>query len=136
MSWEIRLIHVVVGIIQRNDKILIAERPLDKPYSGYWEFPGGKVENNESALCALIRELQEELGICVISAEALFQHEYTYPDKTVFLDIYRVTDFLYEPEGKENQVLQWASLQEIVNLQLLAGNHFIIEKLKNLINVK
>jgi 8-oxo-dGTP diphosphatase len=119
-----------VGIIQRDDKVLIAKRPPDKPYSGYWEFPGGKVENNESSVYALHRELNEELGISVTSAQIWFQHQYTYPDRVVFLDIYRVTSFLSEPKAKENQVLRWATLEEMATLLWLEGNYFIIEQMQ------
>ena len=64
-------VYAVAGILRRDDKILIAERPLGKPYSGFWEFPGGKVEANESGEAALIRELHEELGIEVLSSETI-----------------------------------------------------------------
>ncbi len=63
------VVHVVAGILLRGDRMLIAERPAGKPYDGYWEFPGGKIEENESAHAALARELHEELGIEVVSAQ-------------------------------------------------------------------
>jgi mutator protein MutT len=55
------LTRAAVGVIQRADGwVLLNERPLGKPWSGYWEFPGGKIEENESPEQALKRELQEE----------------------------------------------------------------------------
>ncbi len=104
------MIHAVVGILKREGKVLVGERPLGKPYSGYWEFPGGKVEVNETGKDALERELQEELGIHVITAKPWFQHTHSYPDKTVLLDMWIVSEFTGEPHGKENQQLRWVTL--------------------------
>jgi 8-oxo-dGTP diphosphatase len=124
-----RVVNAVSGLLQRKDKILIAERPAGKPYSGYWEFPGGKIEENESGEQALIRELHEELGITVNAATFLFQHEYTYPDKIVHLQLWLVNDFSGEPHGLENQTLAWVDLSEIKNYRLLDGNWSLVEKL-------
>lgn len=125
-------VNVVVGIIKRDGKVLIAERPPGKPYSGYWEFPGGKIEANESGKEALYRELQEELGIEVTHAEHWFDHHHTYPDKTVLLEMWLVNDFSGEPYSKEGQLLQWAELTELLQLNLLEGNWPIIDKIKTL----
>lgn len=139
MSWEVRLnelnpvpINVAVGILKRDDKILISQRPVDKPYSGYWEFPGGKIEKNESGADALSRELKEELGVSVIQANPWFSFTHAYPDKTVQLEIWLVTDFNGEPHGKENQQLHWATYAELLSYRLLEGNKTIIERIKTL----
>ena len=123
---------MVVGILQKQGKVLVAERPQGKPYSGYWEFPGGKIEPAESPLTALRRELNEELGIDVISADHWFTHEHAYPEKTVLLDIWIVTDYQGEPVGKENQQLQWAGFDDMISLQLLQGNLAVMERIKTL----
>lgn len=125
-------IRTVVGIIKREQKLLVCERPLGKPYSGYWEFPGGKIEESETVENALIRELQEELGIKVIRAQAWFDHTHTYPDKTVLLHMWLVTEFSGEPCGKEQQKLRWVNSKELVELKLLEGNWPIIGKIKSL----
>jgi 8-oxo-dGTP diphosphatase len=127
------MLHTVVGIINRKHKILIAERPLDKPYSGYWEFPGGKIEKNETGKEALTRELYEELGIEVVSAAPWFLHTHTYPDKTVCLDIWLVTTFSGEPHSKENQTIRWVSPSEMRSLPMLEGNWPIVERIKKLL---
>lgn len=128
------MIRVAVGILKKNGKILVAQRPVDKPYSGYWEFPGGKIENNESGGEALKRELYEELGIQVLHADPWFEHVHAYPDKTVLLEMWLVMEFSGEPHGKENQVLQWVTLSEMLTLRLLEGNWPIIERLNQLFN--
>ncbi len=126
------LVHVVVGIVKRDGKMLVAERPQGKPYSGYWEFPGGKIEPNETGYQALSRELHEELGIHVESAHHWFQHTHHYPDKTVILELWLVEKFSDEPHSKENQQLRWVYLAELLDLKLLEGNWFIVDKLKTL----
>lgn len=134
MSRQTRLVsvHAVVGILRRDHTLLVAQRPAGKPYSGYWEFPGGKIEQNESALDALKRELHEELGVDILNAEPLFQHTHDYPDKTVLLDLWLVTEFAGEPHGKEDQQLRWATFQDIQALNLLEGNWAIMEKIQRL----
>lgn len=143
MSWQARLtaeqikknkvtVHAVAGILMRDGKLLVAERPEGKPYSGYWEFPGGKVENDEPAELAIKRELHEELGIDVIHAEPWFQHLHAYPDKTVLLDLWLITEFSGDPQGLENQVLRWVSYEEILHLPLLEGNLAFLSQIKSL----
>lgn len=124
--------YVVVGIIRRENKLLIAERPIGKSYSGYWEFPGGKIEENESGKEALTRELHEELGIIVTAAEPWFSHTHTYPDKTVCLEVWLVTAFSGEPHGKEKQAIRWATVPEMLSLPLLEGNWPIMERIEML----
>lgn len=136
MPWEISLtefalspVRVVVGILKQNDTVLITQRPFGKAYSGYWEFPGGKIEANESGRKALHRELKEELDIEVVHANFLFSYLHPYPEKTVLLEVWLVTEYIGEPYGKENQPLHWVSLAEISQWQLLEGNKTIIDKM-------
>lgn len=115
------IVQVVVGIIQQDDKVLVAERPRDKPYGGYFEFPGGKIELNESSHDALKRELMEEIGISVQKSHFWFKYEHTYPEKTVALEMWIVEEFSGVIEPKEAQRLQWVSWFEISDLPLLEG---------------
>lgn len=121
---------VVVGILKRQDRVLVALRPEGKPYSGYWEFPGGKIEENESGEVALKRELHEELGIEAVSTQFCFNHTHEYPDKTVFLEIWLVQEFQGDPHGKENQTLRWVTWDEIDELRILEGNRLILDRIK------
>lgn len=127
------VIRVAVGILKRGDKVLVALRPDHKPYSSYWEFPGGKIERNESAKDALIREMHEELGIDVQSAEHCFDHVHAYPDKTVQLEMWMITEFTGEPHSKETQELRWVTHQEMLELRLLEGNWAIMERIKKIV---
>lgn len=135
MPRQTRLIRAVVGILNRDGKVLVAERPPNKPYSGYWEFPGGKIEPNESGSDALKRELHEELGIDVIASKRWFEHEHAYPDKIVHLEIWLVTHFTGEPHGKENQQLRWATFNDMAELRLLEGNLQFMDKIKTLFSL-
>ena len=137
MSWKVRLthkVHAVVGIIQQQGKLLIAERPQGKPYAGYWEFPGGKIEPNETAEAALIRELHEELGIEVSQLKFLFTHQHQYPDKLVTLEIFLVQSFNGEIQRLEHAQILWKALEEITAIPFLEGNWPIIQQLKNFLS--
>jgi 8-oxo-dGTP diphosphatase len=127
------LIRVAVGVLKRGNTVLVAERPPHKPYAGYWEFPGGKIEPSETTEQALKRELHEELGINIITAEPWFEHIHHYPDKSVQLEMWLVTDFLPEPHSKEDQQLRWVTFDEMQQLRLLEGNLPIMSRVKQLI---
>ena len=108
-------IHVVAAIVwqsSRADRFLIARRPEGKHLGGYWEFPGGKVESGENARRALVRELREEIGIEVLTAEAFMQVYCPYPERNVLLDTWIVTDYNGTPSAREKQVLDWISPEE------------------------
>lgn len=94
--------------MQRADgAFLLARRPPDKIWAGYWEFPGGKVEEGESPLHALRRELYEELGIEVETAYPWLTRIFTYPHATVRLNFFRVTQWRGQPQPHEGQELSW-----------------------------
>lgn len=124
------VIHVAVGVIVRQRQILLALRNSKQHQGGKWEFPGGKLEAGESVQQALIRELQEEIGITVTDCSAFMQLQYDYPEKTVLLDIWLVTDFSCEPHGREGQPLRWASIEELSSLALPDANQPIVERIQ------
>jgi 8-oxo-dGTP diphosphatase len=88
-----KIVEVAAAVMLRADgrEFLLAQRPEGKVYAGYWEFPGGKVEPGESVRAALIRELQEELGITVTACSPWLTRQFTYPHATVRLNFWRVT---------------------------------------------
>jgi 8-oxo-dGTP diphosphatase len=103
-----RIVDVGAAVITRPDgSFLLAERPIGKVYAGYWEFPGGKIEAGESIRAGLVRELHEELGIDVETAYPWLTHVFTYPHATVRLHFFRVTRWLGEPHGREDQRINW-----------------------------
>src|SRR5262249_54430231 len=83
--------RVAAAVLIRGDpQVLLAQRPQGKPYAGYWEFPGGKLEPGESPRHALDRELHEELGITVRRASPWLVQEFVYPHAHVELNFFRV----------------------------------------------
>jgi 8-oxo-dGTP diphosphatase len=101
-------IDVAVGILMRADgDVLLGQRPEGKPYAGYWEFPGGKVESEESVLDALRREFVEELGIEIVSAEPWCCVEYVYPHAHVRLHFYISREWRGEAQSLEGQAVSW-----------------------------
>jgi 8-oxo-dGTP diphosphatase len=104
--------EVAVGILIRksDDALLLSTRPDGKPYAGYWEFPGGKVEAGESIEEALRRELHEELGITIDSASVWKVTEHDYPHALVRLHWCKVTAWTGELEMREGQAMRWQQL--------------------------
>lgn len=122
------MIDVSIGILQRKDgHVLMAKRPEGKPSAGRWEFPGGKIEATESPHQALVRELQEELGIDTVAAQPWIIRQHPYSTLTARLHIFRVTDWHGEPHGREGQHLSWQDLNAVDVEPLLPVNHSIIE---------
>ena len=125
-------IHVVIAIIFNSDQeILIAQRQSHQEKGGAWEFPGGKVEANETAFAALQRELHEELDIMVAKAEPWTQVEYHYPHKSVLLDTWLVQEFSGTPRGAEGQPVEWVPIAELMLREFPEGNKLVIDKLLN-----
>lgn len=103
-----KIVDVAAGILLKPDRqFLLASRPTGKPYAGYWEFPGGKLEAGETAYSALKRELIEELGVIVTAATPWLVQTFTYPHATVRLHFFRVTAWQGEPHPHENQSFSW-----------------------------
>ena len=99
---------VAAGILLDSEgRYLLGQRPAGKPYAGYWEVPGGKVEKGETVFQALQRELQEELGIQIQSSEELTVLEHDYPHAFVRLYVSIIRDWTGTPTGCEGQTLSW-----------------------------
>lgn len=125
------MIRVAVAVIQRRDRILIAKRPQHLHKGGYWEFPGGKQEDDESIEQALIRECFEELAIIPTKFFPLIQIEHNYPEKSVLLDVWTVTDYMGVPKGVEGQPLLWCPVSQLDEFQFPEANLAIVEAIKN-----
>lgn len=120
-------VHVAVGVISDGaDRILISRRAEHLHQGGFWEFPGGKVETDETVEQALARELLEELAIDVVKQEALLTIAHDYPDKSVLLDVWWVSAFAGEPQGREGQPLRWVSIESLHEFEFPAANKPII----------
>lgn len=123
-------IHIVAGIIFNQDKsqIFITKRPDNLHKGGFWEFPGGKVEEGESVEQAMTRELEEEIGI-EVTEQHLFEHlEYDYPEKSLKFDFIVISNFNNEPYGKEGQDGHWVDIPKLANYQFPEANEPILER--------
>ncbi|GAA6130978.1 Nudix family hydrolase [Halopseudomonas sabulinigri] len=122
-----RRIHVIAAVIKNSDgQILIAKRPDSAHQGGLWEFPGGKLEPNESRFAALRRELQEELGIEAIQARPLIDIRHDYPDKSIRLDVWLVDRFSGTAHGAEGQPIRWVQSAELNQFEFPAANRPIV----------
>jgi 8-oxo-dGTP diphosphatase len=105
------VVEVAVGVLIRPDgAFLLTSRPEGKPYAGYWEFPGGKLEAGESVEQALRRELQEELGIDIGEAQPWRTEMIDYPHALVRLHFCKVFQWIGELQMREAQTFSWQNL--------------------------
>lgn len=129
-------VHVAVGVIistsEENIQIFLTKRLQNAHQGGKWEFPGGKVESNETVAQALSRELIEEVDIKVLSCLPLMTIEHDYGDKKVCLDVFVVDNYEGEPCAQEGQQEGWFSLNALKELDFPEANQTIIAKLSSL----
>lgn len=114
------------AIVNVENEVLIAKRAAHRHQGDRWEFPGGKLESNETAGQALVRELQEELGITPTQFRPLIQIRHHYADKSVCLHVFRVDAFTGTPHGHEGQPLAWVPTKRLDDYAFPAANLPII----------
>jgi 8-oxo-dGTP diphosphatase len=118
-----RITEVAAAVIEKPDgQFLLAQRPAGKPYAGYWEFPGGKIEAGEDPRTALARELREELGIELREAFPWITRTYAYTHATVRLHFFRVTRWDHEPRPLEDQDIRWQRVESTDVSPMLPAN--------------
>ncbi|MBU0689441.1 MAG: Nudix family hydrolase [Gammaproteobacteria bacterium] len=126
-----KVVEVSAAVLQRPDgTFLLAQRPADKIWAGYWEFPGGKVELGETAHDALVRELREELGIAVQTAHPWLTRVFTYPHATVRLAFFRVTAWTGDLHPHEGQQFAWQQPGKTNVAPILPANAPILRALE------
>ena len=110
-STDRSLVQVAVGVLVRgDDAFLLTSRPDGKAYAGYWEFPGGKLEADETVEQALRRELQEEIGITIQDCTLWKTERIDYPHALVQLNFCKVTQWTGELQMLESQSFAWQQL--------------------------
>lgn len=121
------MLQVAVGVVKNSaGQILISLRGSNLHQGGLWEFPGGKVESGETAYAALVRELNEELGITVQSAQPLIDIKHNYPDLAVQLLVYKVDRFCGEVTSCEGQPFLWVNPDDLGNYDFPEANRPIV----------
>ncbi len=124
-------LHVVVGIVKNSkDEVLVMERRAGSHLGGHVEFPGGKLEAGESPEAALQRELKEELDIDMCRCRPLIQIPYSYADRNVFLDVFRVTEYSGTARPVEGQEVGWRSAPALSGMHFPKANHGILRALQ------
>lgn len=123
------VVRVAVAVLLRDGKVLLAQRLEGTPYAGYWEFPGGKLEAGETPRHALLRELDEELGIRVTHALPWLTQHYTYPHARVELVFFRVYDWDGELHGRDGQAIAWQTPGAFDVAPLLPANTVVLRAL-------
>lgn len=123
------VLDVVAGIIWRDGWYLAVERPEGANMAGWWEFPGGKIEPEESRDAALVRELQEELGITPVDFEYWRDLEHAYDTFSVRLHFYHIHKYSGELTSLENQRWTWVDPSRPAELDYLPADVAIVEAL-------
>ncbi|HID83475.1 MAG TPA: Nudix family hydrolase [Chromatiales bacterium] len=123
-------IHVVAAVVIQNNRVLIARRTGNVHQGGKWEFPGGKIENDESVTDALVRELKEELGIKVTRFRPLIKIRHEYSEKKVLLDVWQVDEFQGEAVGKEGQPVAWVLRETLDQYEFPEANIPVLNALE------
>lgn len=122
--------HIVAAIVfnTERDKVYITKRHETAHKGGLWEFPGGKLENGETPEQAISRELFEEIGIEVEQLEHVEHLEHDYEDKLLKFDFFSVSQFRHQPYGKEGQLGEWVSIEQLANYPFPEANLSILSK--------
>jgi len=126
---------VTCGLIERDGRVLVAQRPPGKALAGKWEFPGGKVEPGEAPAACLVRELREELGVDVSIGAALpaTVHRYSPTVRAIRLLPFRCEIVAGEPHAREHSALRWCTLAEVAALDLATADVPVLEEFRRLV---
>ena len=129
------IIVASVALINSDNQILIAQRPKEKHLSGLWEFPGGKVEKNESPENTLIRELKEELNVNINQrcVAPLTFSEFDYKEFNLLLLLYVCRRWDGDPESMENNPIKWVKSNELKEYKMPPADDSLIYCLQDLL---
>lgn len=124
-----------VALIDIDGRILLAQRPPGKSMEGLWEFPGGKVESDETPEAALVRELQEELGINTWKSclAPLTFASHSYEDFHLLMPVFACRKWEGTPQPREGQKLKWVKVLELPNYPMPPADVPLIAMLRDLL---
>lgn len=126
------MINVVAGILKKDNKILIARKKEGKSLAGYWEFPGGKIEDGETTQESLIRELMEEMNINIKVNEYVGESIYDYGNIVISLKGYLAEILDGEIALTDHDKYEWVTLDEIGSYKIAPADIQLVEDLLKL----
>lgn len=129
-------IPVVAGFMKKGKMILVGQRPENNSLAGQWEFPGGKIESGESPEQALVRELQEELGIEATVGELKLACTHSYGDVNILILFYEILYWKGEPKAKHHLMLEWIHPEELSSRNIPDANRRILDRLYKALGVQ
>jgi len=122
-----QILTVVAGVLSCDRKYFVAQRPHDKHLGGYWEFPGGKIDDGETPETALIREMSEELKVSVSVGEKIAETTNEYEDRIVTLLFYECEIITGEITLLEHIDSGWLTVDQMAEIDLAPADLFLIE---------
>ena len=128
-------IKVVAAVIRDGSRIFATQRGYGE-FKGGWEFPGGKIEANESPQVALIREIQEELEVEIAVGELIATIEYDYPTFHLSMDCFWAEIVSGEVVLKEHEAAQWLTKDELDSVEWLPADIALVDILRNCMTIK
>jgi 8-oxo-dGTP diphosphatase len=123
-------VFVVAAVIEQDGRFLVTRRLSGTHLAGYWEFPGGKVHEDETQIQALEREMLEELNTGILTARRIFHISHQYDERSVELHFYRV-DLTAEPQSMLGQQMRWIKREEFAALEFPPADAELIDRLVN-----
>jgi 8-oxo-dGTP diphosphatase len=125
-----RVVEVAAGLIERDGRYLIAKRKMGTHLAGFWEFPGGKREAEESLEDCLRRELREELAVEIREPVPYRTIQHAYPDKTVELHFFRCSIASGEPRALGCEMVTWVTPEEMSGYEFPPADRPVIDALR------
>jgi mutator protein MutT len=124
-------IEVSAGLVFHDGRLLIAQRNPGAHLGGLWEFPGGKLEPDETFEACLVRELQEELAVTVVVGELVEEISHDYPDKHVLLRFFRCRLLSGEPQPIGCHAIAWVTRHTLTDYPFPAADTRLLARLAN-----
>lgn len=124
-----RLLRVAAGIVPQDGRYLLQRRPAGTHMAGYWEFPGGKLEQGETPAAALAREMREELGVEIDGVRPLWVIRHAYDDREVELHFLAARIAAGEPRALQADAIGWYAPAAMPGLPILPADLEIVARL-------
>ena len=121
--------QAAIAVVERRGRVLIARRLSTDHLGGVWEFPGGKRRVGETWTACLRRELAEELGLRVASPRRIATIRFRYPDRRVYLAVFRCMTVRGIPSPRRGQALRWVARQALGRYRYPAANRELVARL-------